>query len=268
MTRINEIIAEIEAFAPKELAMAHDPIGLQIGDPNQDVTKMLVTLDVRPEVVAEAIAQDIHFIFSHHPAIFRPVQQLDYRNPQQKMYAELIKHDITVYSAHTNIDQAKTSMNDWLMSQLPVTASQGFVKITSQTGNEIYLGRKAELQQAMPLADFVQLTKQAYDLAGVRVISPDLTHTVQKIAIIGGDGGKFYPEAVAQDIDVFLTGDVYYHTAHDMLAAGLNVIDLGHNVEKIFIAAMTENLVRWSQANNWNLEVIPSKLSTEPFTFL
>ncbi|MDO4455881.1 MAG: Nif3-like dinuclear metal center hexameric protein, partial [Ligilactobacillus agilis] len=56
MVLVKELVTEFERFAPKELAMPKDPVGLQLGFLEQEVTKMMVTLDVRPETVAEAIA--------------------------------------------------------------------------------------------------------------------------------------------------------------------------------------------------------------------
>ncbi len=68
----SELIAKIEAHAPRELAWERDPIGLQIGDPNRDIKTVMTTLDVRPEVVTEAIEQHVDFIFDHHRHQARP----------------------------------------------------------------------------------------------------------------------------------------------------------------------------------------------------
>ena len=92
--KATELIAKIEAYAPRDLAWERDPIGLQLGDPNQEIHTVMTALDVRPEVVAEAIANNVDFIFAHHPMIFRPAKNLDLSVPQNKMYADLIKHDI------------------------------------------------------------------------------------------------------------------------------------------------------------------------------
>lgn len=120
MTRIKDVIARFEQFAPQSLAEKGDPVGLQLGDVNQPLKKMMVTLDVRPEVVEEAIQNKVDFIFAHHPAMFRPVKHFDLSVPQNRMYAELIKHDITVYGAHTNLDNVNGGMNDWLADLLQI----------------------------------------------------------------------------------------------------------------------------------------------------
>lgn len=265
--KIKTITDKIEQFAPPKNSMPHDPIGLQVGDLNADTDKVLVTLDVRPEVVQEAIDQNIHFIFSHHPAMFRPIHQLDLNNQQQKMYVDLVKNDITVFSAHTNIDQAEVSMNDWLAQKLELTNISPFTKSENTHGELVNLGRKGELKTAMSLNEFVDYTKDKFQIPGVRVITNDLNTSIKTVAIIGGDGGKFYPAAKEQNIDVFITGDVYYHTAHDMIADNVNVIDVGHHVESIFKEAMADQLRQWSKENNWDLTVVESKISTEPFLF-
>jgi len=91
---------------------------------------------------------------------------------------------------------------------------------------------------------------------------------IQRVAVLGGDGGKFYPEALKQGAQVYVTGDVYYHTAHDMLAAGLSVVDPGHHIESICQPYLTALFKQWQVENNWSLEVVASTLNTDPFTFI
>lgn len=118
MTKGTEIIARFERFASPQLAESWDHSGLQIGNPDQPVHKVMTTLDVRPAVVDEAIDQGVDFIFAHHPVMFKPAKDLDTRNPQNAMYAKLLAHQITVYAAHTNLDTVNGGMNDWLADQL------------------------------------------------------------------------------------------------------------------------------------------------------
>ena len=88
------------------------------------------------------------------------------------------------------------------------------------------------------------------------------------MGIIGGDGGKFYSQALASGLDVFITGDVYYHTAHEMLASNLNVIDPGHHIEVIFSEQTKILLTNWAQTHDWDLTVQVSQSNTEPFQFI
>src|SRR5699024_2373328 len=102
-----------------------------------------------------------------------------------------------------------------------------------QTEKNYGLGRIGILPEAIPLKEYIHIISQKLDVEGLRYITDDPNKLIQKVAVLGGDGGKFYRDAVQKEADVFITGDVYYHTGHDMLADGLSVIDPGHHIESI-----------------------------------
>lgn len=81
-----EFVKQFEKVVPTWLAEERDPIGLHVGDLSRPVTKIMVTLDVRPEVVQEAIEHGVDFILAHHPPIYSPIARLDLSNPQINMY--------------------------------------------------------------------------------------------------------------------------------------------------------------------------------------
>lgn len=113
-----QIIEEFEKWSPKYLAMEGDPIGLHVGTLNKKIERVLVTLDVNEEVVDEAIAKSAELIIAHHPPIFRPLKNLQTDFPQGRLMEKLIKHDIAVYAAHTNLDVAEGGVNDLLADAL------------------------------------------------------------------------------------------------------------------------------------------------------
>lgn len=260
----NDIITQFEQFAPQTLAVPGDPVGIQIGDGTRAVHTVLVTLDVRPEVVDEAIALNADMIFAHHPAVFHAPRNLNYADPQNAMYGELAKHDILVYAAHTNLDRANGGMNDWLAEAMHLTDVKPFI----EAGDEANMGRVGELKTATTVEAFARELKSIFNVDGLRVIADDLTLPVQTVAVVGGDGGQFYPDALKAGADVFVTGDVYYHTGHDMLAHDLPVIDPGHHIESIMKNKVRELLIGWAEQNNWPLHVVASTLNTDPFTFI
>ncbi|UQS84385.1 Nif3-like dinuclear metal center hexameric protein [Bombilactobacillus thymidiniphilus] len=259
-----QLVDKIEHWAPLAHKMPHDPTGMQLGDLRRPVKHVLTTLDVRPEVVQEAINQQVDFIFAHHPLVFRPARNLDLANPQNKMYADLLKHNITVYAAHTNIDKANPGMNDWLAQALNLRDIKSF----AYDQNGVALGRLGTLTKPISVLKLAQSIKRQFALTGLRLISNQQQAIVEKIGIIGGDAGKFYPAALKAQVDVFITGDVYYHTAHDMLAAGLSVIDPGHHIEAIFKQQAQAIIEHWAKANGWELTVISSQCNTDPFTYI
>lgn len=108
------VVQLMEKFAPKALAVENDKIGLQLGTLNKEIPKVLVALDVTPEVVDEAISLGANLIVAHHAIIFRPLANLRTDTPMGALYEKLIKHDIAVYISHTNLDVAEGGMNDWM----------------------------------------------------------------------------------------------------------------------------------------------------------
>lgn len=366
----HEIISLFETLAPKELAEEGDKIGLQIGRLNQKVDKVMVTLDVLEEVVDEAIEKGVKLIIAHHPPLFRSLKAIRTDTVQGRLIEKLIKNDIAVYAAHTNLDVAKGGVNDLLAEALlledtkPLVTTQkeklkklavfvpeedaekvrkalgdagaGYignyshcsfsykgtgrflpgegtdphigergkleevheVKIETiypeklekkvltallknhpyeevaydlipleNEGEELGLGRVGKLESAMSLKEFASFLKEKLGVENVR-ITGNLNDSVRKVAVLGGDGNKYIHSAKFSGADVFVTGDLYYHTAHDAMMIGLNVLDAGHHIEKI----MKSGVARWmddrSKKKGMDVEYLVSETNTDPFTFL
>ncbi len=83
----NVFIRKFEEYCPQWLAESGDPVGLHIGTLNKPIRRVMMTLDVGPEVVKEAIDKNIDLLIAKHPPIFRPVKRLNTDVPQEKMYA-------------------------------------------------------------------------------------------------------------------------------------------------------------------------------------
>ncbi|GFZ81803.1 GTP cyclohydrolase 1 type 2 [Compostibacillus humi] len=115
-----DVFRLLEKLAPKDLAYDWDNVGLQVGSDKHLVKKIMVTLDVLEPVVDEAINKEVNLIIAHHPMLFKPLNQIHVESPQGRMVSKLLKHDITVYAAHTNYDLAEGGMNDILCEKLNI----------------------------------------------------------------------------------------------------------------------------------------------------
>lgn len=272
MTTGTQLIKRFEQFASPQLAEKWDHVGLQIGDPDRPITRLMTTLDVRPEVVDEAIADGVDFIFAHHPVMFHPAKDLDTRNPQNAMYAKILANNITVYAAHTNLDTANGGMNDWLAAQLRLTNTVPLVPAGNDplSGQPVGMGRIGELETAMAPQAFADYCMRIFNVPGLRmVLNPqDKDKTIKRVAVLGGAGQDFYARAVAMGADAYVTGDVSYHFAHDMIANHLLVIDPGHHIEVVAQHGLAQLINDWRAANDWQFTVIENKINTEPFTFV
>jgi dinuclear metal center YbgI/SA1388 family protein len=114
-----EIIKNIENWAPKEIAWQKDNVGLQIGDTDKRIKNILLCLEVNDNVVEEALVKKCNLIISHHPFFFSPLKKIDIANDRNsRIIQKLIKHDIILYSAHTNLDYTKDGVSYQLAERL------------------------------------------------------------------------------------------------------------------------------------------------------
>jgi dinuclear metal center YbgI/SA1388 family protein len=109
--KISQLISEIEAFAPLSLQDGFDNSGLQVGDISRSARGVLLCLDVTEEVVDEAIELDCNLIISHHPLLFKPIRTLTGKTYIERCVVKACKHDIVLYAAHTNLDNAFGGVN-------------------------------------------------------------------------------------------------------------------------------------------------------------
>ena len=115
----NEIFKYLESWAPKEIAWKNDNVGLQVGSANRKVENIILCLEVNMQVIEQAIKKKCNLIISHHPLIFHPLKKIDVgRNKDSAIIEKLIKNDLTLYSAHTNLDFTKDGVSFELAKKL------------------------------------------------------------------------------------------------------------------------------------------------------
>jgi len=112
--RCRDVAELIEGQAPLKLSEEWDNVGLLLGSFEQEVRRIMVCVDVTSKVADEAIEKGIDLIVSHHPLIFKGLKRINKEEPKGKIIYRLVKNDISVYSAHTNLDVAHGGINDHL----------------------------------------------------------------------------------------------------------------------------------------------------------
>jgi len=101
---VDDIHRLMGTWAPAAVAWERDNIGLQCGDPSMAVRGILVTLDVTEAIIEEAFRKRANLIVSHHPLLFRPLRAVTPATATGRCVRVLARHEIAVYSAHTNLD--------------------------------------------------------------------------------------------------------------------------------------------------------------------
>ena len=116
--KVRSVCEFIEEVAPLALQESYDNAGLLIGDPQMDVTAVLVTIDITEEVIQEAIEHNCNLIISHHPLIFSGLKRITGQNLVQRCVALAIKNDIAIYAAHTNLDNVLSGVSGKIASKI------------------------------------------------------------------------------------------------------------------------------------------------------
>jgi dinuclear metal center YbgI/SA1388 family protein len=118
MTKIKEVTKLFENLAPLKLQESYDNAGLIVGNSNDVIDSILVTLDVTEEVVSEAIKKEAGLIVAHHPIVFSGLKKITGSNYVERTLLKAIKNDVAIYAAHTNLDSVIGGVNSKICEKL------------------------------------------------------------------------------------------------------------------------------------------------------
>ncbi len=225
MAKCKDIMAAMEEIAPVRLAYSWDNPGLMTGDREAEVKKVLVSLDIDDNVITEAVNKGANLIVTHHPMIFRPIKSVTAKDKTGRYLMRLIKNDIAVFSAHTNLDMSNMGTNAELAKLLGLRDVEFLMP--SEDGVHA-MGRVGSLPEKMSVEDFGSLVKEKLGLN--KIVISKAGDTVSKIGLCTGHGGdkEFLLAALNKGCDGYVTGDVGYHEAQEALAMGISLFDGTH----------------------------------------
>ncbi|TVQ92285.1 MAG: Nif3-like dinuclear metal center hexameric protein [Bacteroidetes bacterium] len=119
--KLGELVKAFEQIAPFSLQEDYDNSGIQFGDPEKEVKRGLVCIDITEEIIDEAIEKQCDLVISHHPLIFRGIKKLTGKHYTERALIKAIKHDISLISVHTNLDSVINGVNKKLAEKLGLT---------------------------------------------------------------------------------------------------------------------------------------------------
>lgn len=221
MARLRDVEQAIFALAPKELAMDWDNVGLLVGRPDREVTRLLVALDVTEWVAEEAMELGANLIVSHHPVMncaWSPVQTLRDDNPQGRLLLRMIENGVGCICMHTNLDRAQGGVNDALAARLGLEG----VELLDGGDGILRVGSVKE----KTCTEFAALVKEKLGAGSVRFV--DTGKPLRRVAVGGGACGGYFRAAAAAGCDALVTADVKYDQFLDAKALGLCLMDAGH----------------------------------------
>jgi dinuclear metal center YbgI/SA1388 family protein len=243
--KVKDIMETIEKVAPRALAEAYDNVGLLVGDSRQQVRKVIVGLEVTDSLIEEAISKGCELIVVHHPLIFLPLKSITQDDSISRKVIRLIKENISLYVAHTNLDKADGGLNDYLCKILGLKPNK---KLNSEEKDLI---RICDIEPQ----SFSQLIIQIRDrlnLKNIRYVG-SIDASIERIGVCSGSGMSLFDTAIEKGIDAYITGDVKYHDAVKAMDCGIPVIDAGHFGTEIICRQLFENIL--TQAFKKNIKV-------------
>ena len=104
MMRVEDILQKLDAKYSFARAAKWDKVGLLIGDANARVEKVFVAHEVTDEVLDAATGFDALVVY--HPPLFRPLENLDFKNHSTRLAARCIAKNLNVIAVHTSLDHA------------------------------------------------------------------------------------------------------------------------------------------------------------------
>lgn len=226
MAELKEIMSLIEEIAPLNLAESWDNPGLQIGDPEQEIKKIGVSLDADYEIVKKCSKNNVDLLLTHHPLFFSNIKSLNFSKSASKIIRHAIKNDISIYTAHTNLDSVYKGLNDFFLEKLGIDATAPIIP-SKMGGENEGLGRIGILKEKVYAGELAQKIKKIFKLDFVRFVG-DADVLSDKIGVCTGSGSSLIKKASSMGVKIFVTGDMKYHDAKDAADLGVCVIDAGH----------------------------------------
>ena len=363
--QLRQITQFIESIAPLSFQESYDNSGLIIGHPDDEISGILITLDVTENIVDEAISKNLNLIIAHHPIIFSGLKKLNRKNYVERCVAKAIKNDIAIYSAHTNLDGVFGGVNSKICEKLKLqncrmlVPMQNFLKklVTfvpvsdaekvrtalfeagaghignydscsfNQTGQGSFKGKDqtnpyvgdknqlhfeeetrietifpkhiqykviqallsahpyeevaydiypldnefaqggsgmiGELAEPMSEMSFLQNVKEVFNCEVIKHTQL-LGKTIRKVAVCGGSGSSYLKNAMAQNADIFISGDFKYHQFFDA-EQQIIIADIGHYeseqfTKEVFYELLTKKFPKFA--------LHLSEISTNPIKYL
>lgn len=245
---VQDVYEAIDAFAPFAQAEEWDNVGILAGSGTQAVTAILCALDLNMRVIDEAAEKGANLIVTHHPILFRGRKNLREDDAEGRMLCSLIRKNIALIAAHTSFDNALPGVNDALAERLGLENMQALE-------NGMRIGETG----CINLGDLTMHTEKALS-APVRRYG-EAERTVKKVAVLGGAGGDFWPQALSAGADVYITGEIGHHKAWDAYESGLCVLEAGHAATELPAVKMLVNgLQNAGNGVKWNVRIFESEV--------
>ncbi len=369
--KVSDIINIIEQLYPLSLSEKWDNSGLQTGSKKKDVHNILIALDPLMSVVKSCKTLDIDLLITHHPLLMEQLKVIDYNTSAGSVIKMAASLDLSIYSAHTNVDKGSGGLNDIFgqkiglkdmkplipsenrrakfvvyvpiqfekkvlsaifstngveienysnctfrnrgvgtykpnLSAKPFQGSAGKIEHADEIRIEVLvnlddlnylideikkvhpyeviaydvyllllsgngshgIGRIGNLEEKTDFNTFARIIKEKFGLSHIK-ISGDPKMPVFSVVVCTGSGSSLTKDFIKSEADVYISGDIKYHDAQNILENRAGVIDIGHfNSEQFFIEHLSQKLNEIVIKSGFKVNIIPCNTEKDPFTIV
>lgn len=256
---IQDIYDILDAYAPFAMQESYDKSGLLVGDPQKEVTRILLTLDITIPVVREAAELGAELILSHHPVIWEPIKSI---SPSSPVW-ELITNDIGAICSHTCMDIADGGLNDYIGSIIhrQISLREECRPLAVLSGNRT-LGRVVGLQESCDAETLANCLNKAFNCGSLRYYKGSNADEIRTIAWCTGSGGDLIPEAIAAGADALITGDCKHSVWAEAQNRDFTLFDCGHFETEVPVVHLFQDILEKTAPE---IETVISQAGTQPF---
>jgi dinuclear metal center YbgI/SA1388 family protein len=259
---VQDIGNVLDAWAPPDLAESYDNVGLLVGLPQQELTGILINLDMTEAVVEEAVRSGCNMIIAHHPIWFSGRKRLNGEDYVSRTIMKAVKEDVALYAVHTNLDNIRTGVNHRIASKLGLLDTSFLLEKSNGSSQMAGSGMIGRLPRPLAKKAFLQQVREAFDCGGIRY-ADTAKESVQLVAICGGAGSFLTSAAISKGADAMITADITYHKFFDS-ENQLLLLDIGHYESEQF----TSELIRDFLTEKFpNFAIRLSEVRTNPVNY-
>ena len=271
---VGELEQKLLEKYPAQDACEWDKTGLLVGDAATRVTRVAVALDPTTSAISATKAAGANVLLTHHPAFRAGVEGF---HPKEiagmtcgSVVFEAIKNDVALMNFHTALD-VSTDAQRVLPSLLHLEPLKGArrvngVKVKNRVLQPIEGSKTKGFGQVCTVVGSAKLSELASRCTSVFGRSPrvwgDMSKRINSVVTATGSAGNLIEDCVKNNIDLLIAGEVRYHDALSANQSGLSIIELGHDVSELPLAAVLANsckkcglrpsqIVILDQSHNW-----------------
>lgn len=236
--------------------MSFDNSGANMVDYSEELSGIVVCLDVTISTIEFAKQSGANLIISHHPLIFNEIRNIN-EDPISKRIKLLNKYGISAYSIHTNFDSnLKRGMGINLLNKLfdkSMIKDHRLLETYSVDGIDYGIGDITVFNKKVNFDEILTIIKNKLDLSDEKISYYKVKDEIYKVIIIPGSGSSDVDMVLSEKPDLLITSDLKHNQILDLTEEGISYINASHyGLEKIFIKSFSEYLVNDLNIKNVN----------------